>query len=30
MTCIRYRRRRWVLDYRDATGRRRWESPPGG
>jgi len=26
MACIRYRRHRWVLDYRDATGRRRWES----
>jgi integrase len=26
MACIRYRRRRWVVDYRDGTGRRRWES----
>jgi integrase len=26
MACIRRRRRRWVLDYRDATGRRRWET----
>jgi integrase len=26
MACIRQRRGRWVLDYRDATGRRRWES----
>jgi sugar (pentulose or hexulose) kinase len=24
MACIRQRRGQWVLDYRDATGRRRW------
>src|SRR5258708_23555731 len=26
MACIRQRRGRWVFDYRDATGRRRWEA----
>jgi integrase len=26
MACIRQRRGQWVLDYRDATGRRRWET----
>jgi integrase len=26
MACIRKRRNRWVLDYRDGAGRRRWES----
>ena len=26
MACIRQRRGRWVLDYRDGSGRRRWES----
>jgi integrase len=26
MSCVKYRRGRWVVDFRDATGRRRWES----
>jgi Phage integrase, N-terminal SAM-like domain len=26
MACIRQRRGKWVLDHRDATGRRRWET----
>ncbi len=26
MACIRQRRGRWVLDYRDGAGRRRWET----
>ena len=26
MACIRHRRGAWVLDYRDATGHRRWET----
>jgi len=29
MACIKKRRGRWVLDYRDATGRRRWETVQG-
>jgi integrase len=28
MACIRERRGRWVLDYRDASGKRRWRSYP--
>ena len=26
MACIRQRRGKWVLDYRDGSGRRRWET----
>jgi hypothetical protein len=26
MACIRQRRGKWVLDYRDGAGRRRWET----
>jgi len=28
VACIRHRRGKWVLDYRDGTGRRRWETLP--
>ena len=29
MACIRKRRGRWVIDYRDASGKRRWETVEG-
>jgi len=29
MACIKKRRGKWVLDYRDVTGRRRWETVQG-
>ncbi len=29
MACIKKRRGKWVLDYRDATGRRHWETVQG-
>ncbi len=29
MACIRKRRGKWVIDYRDASGKRRWETTEG-
>lgn len=29
MACVRRRRGKWCLDYRDHTGRRRWETTSG-
>ncbi len=29
MACIRKRRGKWVIDYRDASGKRRWETAEG-
>ncbi len=29
MACIRKRRGRWIIDYRDASGKRRWETIEG-
>ncbi len=29
MACIKKRRRKWTIDYRDVTGRRRWETVQG-
>jgi len=29
MACIRKRRGKWVIDYRDAMGKRRWETVEG-
>jgi integrase len=29
MACIRKRRRKWTIDYRDTTGKRRWETVNG-
>src|SRR5216117_2306489 len=26
MACVKHRRGKWVVDFRDATGRRRWET----
>ncbi|MCZ6563067.1 MAG: hypothetical protein O6948_09135 [Deltaproteobacteria bacterium] len=29
MACIRKRRGKWMIDYRDASGKRRWETTEG-
>lgn len=29
MACVRKRRGKWIIDYRDAMGKRRWETIEG-